>query len=153
MLHVSFLLSTPPSSRAAWRSARQIRWRIDRELSWLGHFPRPFVVALLVVRMLTRTILTFITRSLKEIPKVLIDSEARLHGVEGGVGLDLGGVNVQLRAPHQAGVDALLQRWHRRSGGRVRTAPGCVSVEWSRSVSSSPYPTPSGRSGDQQQGA
>jgi hypothetical protein len=58
--------------------------------------------------MLTRTILTFITRSLKEIPKVLIDSEARLHGVEGGVGLDLGGVNVQLRAPHQTGVDALF---------------------------------------------
>jgi len=70
--------------------------------------PIPFLVTLLVVRVLTRTILTRITCSLKEIPKVLIDSEARLHGVEGGVGLDLGGVDVQLLAPHEARVDALL---------------------------------------------
>lgn len=37
-----------------------------------------------------------------------LDREARRDRVEGGVGLDLGGVEVQLLAPDQPGLAALL---------------------------------------------
>jgi hypothetical protein len=44
----------------------------------------------------------------KELVQVLFHVEARSDGIQGGIGIDLGGIEVQLLAPDQPGFDAQL---------------------------------------------
>ena len=66
-------------------------------------------------RQLDGLALTFRARPLvgllligEQLAEMRLDRKARGDRIEGGIGLDLGGVEVQLLAPDQAGLTALL---------------------------------------------
>lgn len=108
---------------------RKIRRRIDREATWLDLLGRLFPVPLGVgVLSCTRLggIVSFLF--LEEGAEVFIDCEARLHRVEGGNGLHFGGVDIELLAPDQPCLHALLDNRveEPEKRPRARPVPGCA---------------------------